>query len=73
MRALLYFEQLLQPAVQKVDLQVERPSLHIIVEVAQVRIIVYRFKLRYPFIMFSQHLGQGCFPCPDITGDGNVL
>jgi len=46
------FIDLPEPAIQKKDLQVERPPGHILIEVAQIRIVIHGFIERKPVVMF---------------------
>src|SRR5690606_28889862 len=43
----LKFYDMLETTVQKEDLQIESPSFHITVEILQIRIVFYSFKLRF--------------------------
>ena len=67
------FEHLLVSAVEEEDLQVERPTLHIVVEVTQVRVVVGRFIMDIPAEVLTQLFGEGGFTCADIAGDGDVF
>ena len=49
---------LLEAFVEKVNLQVERPSVHVFVEVVEIRIVVHWLKFGYPAITFGQKFGE---------------
>src|SRR5882762_8844862 len=66
-------QQLVQPAVQKEDLQVERPARHVLIKIVQVRIMIHILELRDPFVMLAQHLRQRRFACADIPRYGDML
>ena len=42
------FPDLIKPAVEKVNLKMERPSRHVFVKILEVRIVVDRFIQRHP-------------------------
>jgi len=46
-------DDLAEPAVQKIDLQVERPALHVLVKVIEIGIIIHVFILGFPGIMLG--------------------
>jgi hypothetical protein len=43
-----------EPGIQKIDLQVKRPALHVLVKTMQVRIVFNIFVLWFPIKMFCQ-------------------
>ena len=59
-------------AVQEVDLEVERPTLHFRVEVVQIGVFINILKVRFPTVVSGQQLGQGSLPRPNISGNGYV-
>ncbi len=67
------FANLSKAAIQEVNLKMECPSGHIIVEVAQIWILVNRFKQGVPSIVFCEFFSQNRLTRSDITGNGNVL
>jgi hypothetical protein len=69
----MYLQQLVQPVVQKKDLQIKTPSRHILIEIVQIRIVVHILKLRYPTIMLAQHLRERGLSGAYIARDGDVL
>ena len=54
----LYVEQLVQPVVQKVYLQIEAPSGHVFIKVEQVRVVINVFELWDPLIVFAEQLAE---------------
>jgi hypothetical protein len=47
--------------------------VHVVVEIVQIRIVFYIFKMRGPVKMFSQNFRQRGFACTDITCNCDVL
>ena len=58
--------------VEKIDLQVERPSVHVLIEVFKIRIEVYRFEEGRPVVVLGEHFGQRGLSAADVSGYGNV-
>ncbi len=50
---------ILEPLVQEINLKIERPTLHVGVEIGKIRVEVNRFELGRPAVMGRQHLCQG--------------
>jgi hypothetical protein len=46
-------EHLLIPAIEEIDLKIERPALHIIIEIAEVRILGCILIMHLPAVMLS--------------------
>src|SRR4051794_8354269 len=69
----MYFYQLSKAAVQEKYLQVKTPARHILVKIHQVWIMVYIFKMRYPFIMFAEQFCKRGFAGSYIPGYGDVF
>ena len=51
----------------------ERPLGHIAIEVAEVRVLVYRFEQRRPAVMLRELVGERAFTGTDVAGDGDVF
>ena len=51
---LCYFHHVVEALVQEIDLQVERPSFHVLVVVSEVRVVVHRFEVRLPTVTFTE-------------------
>lgn len=66
-------EHLLITAVEEEDLKVERPALHVVVEVAQVGVVIGRFVMNVPSEMAAQLLGKGGLTGADVSGDRDVF
>ena len=52
---------LTKSTVQEIDLQVERPTLHVFIKVVKIRIIVGIFEVGCPVVVFRQQLCEGGF------------
>ena len=63
---------ILESLVEKVDLQIERPALHIFIEVFEIGVEVYRFEEGRPSVVLGKHFGECGFPAADVSGDGDV-
>src|SRR5688572_26274363 len=59
-------DELLKAVVQKINLEIKRPPWHVLIEIVQVRIILYVFIMRFPIEALSQFFGEGCFPRTNI-------
>ena len=57
---------LVEPAVEKVDLQVKRPACHVVIEIPQVGVVVDGLEKRRPAIVPGQFISQGAFAGPDV-------
>lgn len=68
-----YFQQLLEPVVEKIDLEVETPPLHIAVEVRQVRVVLNILVVSLPAKVAGQHIGERGLARAYIAGYGYVL
>lgn len=66
-------QNLLVSAVQKVNLQVERPTVHVVVKINEVRVVVGGFIVDVPIETFAQLGTKGCFSGANISGNGHVL
>ena len=49
------------------NLKIERPSLHIFVEISKIRIIIHRLEFWSPSVVGSKHLGQSGLSAADIS------
>jgi hypothetical protein len=67
------FIDLSKATVQEIDLKVEGPSCHIMVEITQVGILVYGFVESNPTVMFRKLLGQRCFSASNVSRYGDVF
>ena len=63
---------ILKSLVEKVDLQIERPALHIFIEVFEIGVEVYGFEEGRPSVVLGKHFGECGFPAADVSGDGDV-
>ena len=63
---------LLKTTVKKEDLQVERPTLHVLVKIKEVWIIVHFFLLHVPSVMLGKQLSQCCFAGTNVPRDSYV-
>lgn len=60
-------QQLLKATVQKENLQVEAPTRHVLVEVEQVWVVVYRFFQAVPLVVLGQKLRERGFPRANVA------
>ena len=58
---------LLEAGVKEINLEIETPATHVLVEAVDVRIVVRRFEQSLIAVMFGQLLGEGGFPRTDIS------
>lgn len=56
---------------QEIDLEMERPPMHVSVEIGQIRIVFHGFEVRFPMVSFGEKSCERGFPGSDISGDGN--
>ena len=68
----LHLDQLRETRLQEVDLQVEGPPRHVLVEIVQVRVVVHLFEVGGVAVVFGQQRGQGGFPRADVSCDGEM-
>jgi hypothetical protein len=73
LRTLSDVYKLTKSSIQKVDLKVKRPPLHVFVEVIEVRIAVYILKMCLPLIMFPQQSCERGLAGTNIAGYGYVF
>jgi hypothetical protein len=66
-------QQLVEPVVEEVYLQVKAPAGHVLVKIEQVGVLVNVFKLRNPFVMLAEHFSERCFSRPDVSRDSDVF
>ena len=62
---------LLDTAPEERNLKVERPAVHVVVEVADVGVVAL-FVIGFGAIALGQHLGQRGLSASDVTGNGNI-
>jgi dihydroorotase len=62
------FKDLIEAAIEEVDLERESPFGHVVVKILQVGIVVHRFQMWLPVVVGSKFPDQGCFAGPDISG-----
>ena len=70
--AFLQFSQLSESRSQEENLQIERPTLHVLVEIIQVRVVIHLLEMRLVAVVFCEERGQRSLSRPDVSGDGNV-
>src|SRR5512138_3479104 len=63
-----YLEYLAESRIKEVDLQVEGPSLHILIKIIQVRIVIDIFIMWSPSVLFCKEPCKGCFAGTYIAG-----
>src|SRR5437764_110441 len=67
------FKYFLKPVVQVIHLHMERPALHILVEVINIGIGFYVLILWLPVVLAGEQLRERCLPGAYITSDTNML
>ena len=67
------FEHLLVAAVEEENLEVKRPALHVVIEIAQVRVVVGRFVMDIPSEVLGQLFSEGGLAGADVAGNGYVF
>jgi hypothetical protein len=69
----LYLYDLLQPVIEEIHLQVERPAGHILVKVIEVRVVLHVLKTGFPAVMLSEHFGEGGLTGSNVAGYCHML
>lgn len=64
---------LVEATVQKIDLQMVCPPGHVLIEIAEIGIVIHRFIKGNPIVMFGQFFCQCSFAGSDVAGNGNVF
>src|SRR6056297_3624932 len=62
----------LKSAREEINLQVETPSPHVLIEIRQVWIVIYRFVMRIPAKVIGQKTCKRRFSGPDIPRNCNI-
>lgn len=57
MRRFFDFLDLRKAAIEVIDLQVERPTLHVVVEIVEIGVLIHVFKMGVPVVMFGEQVG----------------
>jgi hypothetical protein len=63
-------DDLTETAVKEIDLKVEGPSLHVLVEIVEIGIVVHIFILCLPAIILREKTGQRGFTRPNVSSNG---
>ena len=63
---------LIQPTVEKVNLKIKGPTLHVLIEIIQVRIVFCILKVRFPFVMLGKQLGERSLSSPYVSRYRNM-
>ena len=66
-----HVHRLLDPAPEKRDLQVERPAVHILVEIADIGVVAL-LQIALRGVTLRQHLSQRRLAAPDISCNGYI-
>lgn len=64
---------LFKTTVQKIDLNVKRPSRHVLIKISHVWVFIHSLKQGMPPVMFCEFRRKGGLAASDIATDGNVL
>src|SRR5690606_13688854 len=62
----------LEPAGEEEHLEVERPPVHVPVEVREIRVVVHALEEGGPAEVLGEDLGERALPRADVAGDGDV-
>lgn len=71
--ALQDFENLPVTAVEEVNLKIERPAMHVVVEIAEVGIVLGAFVMHLPAELPAQLCAKSGFAGANVSGNGDVL
>ena len=55
----LELDDVLEPLVEEVHLEVERPPLHVVVEIHEIGVEIHRLEVRFPSVMPGQQTRKG--------------
>ena len=72
-RAFADLANLVETAIQKIDLQMERPLCHVAIEIAEIWVLVDRLEQRCPAVVLRQLVGERAFAGADVTGDSYMF
>jgi len=50
-----------KPLREKIDLEIERPAVHVFIKIGKVGVVFDRFVERFPAVMLAEHPGEGRF------------
>src|SRR5688572_8030185 len=64
---------LFEATVQKVDLHMKSPAMHVSIEIAQIRVIIDRFKKGPPAELFGKPGSEGGFTGSDVAADSDMF
>jgi hypothetical protein len=65
--------QLIQAAIQKIDLQLKAPAGHVLIKIIEVRIMLYIFKMGNTFLMFGKQFSKSGFTGTNVSGNSNMF
>ena len=66
-----HLHRLPDAAPEKIDLQVERPAVHVLVKVPDIGVVAL-LEIRPRVVPLREHLGQRRLPAADISGNGYI-
>jgi hypothetical protein len=66
-------KDIVEAVVEEIDLQVERPTLHVFIEIVYVGIFFNIFEVWLPIEMVGEEFGKGGFSGTDVSGKCYVL
>ena len=66
--ALRYFDDVAEALVEEIDLQVEAPAVHVLIEVVEIRICLHGLEARRPAVALDEQLGEGGLAAPYVSG-----
>ena len=62
-----YLDHVAEALVKEIDLEVEAPAVHVLIEVLQVGVHVNWLEARRPAVTLDEQLGQGGLAAPDVS------
>ena len=72
-RALLNVDNLLETVVQEINLQIERPPWHIVIEIVKVRVVLNVLVVGLPVKALGQNLRQSSFTGTYVAGNSDMF
>jgi len=70
--ALANLHDVLEALVQEVDLEVERPAAHVLIEIVEIGVVVDGLEACRPAVVGSKELGEGGFATTYVSCDGDM-
>ena len=58
--------------VEEIDLEVEAPAVHVLIEVVKIWVCFYWLETRRPAVTLDEQLGEGGLAAPNVSSNGNM-